>query len=100
MPVYKLTDAAANDIENILNYSITQFGLLQAETYYTNLTHCLQLLDDNPAMGVDASDLRQGYRRFLHESHVIFYTTDNSGILVIRILHKHLDAVRNLHEDF
>jgi toxin ParE1/3/4 len=96
--MFKLSEAAAADIDNILDHSITAFGLVQTEQYYTQLTQCLKLLADNPAMGVDASDIRQGYRRFAHQSHMVFYTTDASGILVIRILHKHMDAVRHMQE--
>ncbi len=96
--MFKLSEAAASDIEDILNHSITAFGLVQAEQYYTQLYQCLRLLADNPAMGVDASDIRQGYRRFAHQSHIVFYTTDTTGILVIRILHKHMDAVRHMQE--
>lgn len=97
--MYKLTETAANDIENILSHSITEFGLQQAENYYANLSRCLTLLGENPAIGVDASDIRRGYRRFPHQSHVIFYIQDNTDILVIRTLHQQMDAVRNIHNN-
>jgi toxin ParE1/3/4 len=94
----KLSHAAEKDIEDILDYSISTFDLAQTEQYYTQLTQCLKLLADNPTMGVDASEIRHSYRRFAHQSHIVFYTTDASGILVIRILHKHMDAVRHMQE--
>lgn len=96
--MFKLSEAAAADIDNILDHSITAFGFVQTEQYYTQLTQCLRLLADNPAMGVDASDIRHGYRRSAHQSQIVFYTTDTAGILVIRILHKHMDAVRHMQE--
>ena len=72
--MYKLSEAAANDIEAILTRSVLDFGVERTETYFQSLTHCLELLGDNPEMGSTVDDLRQGYRCFLHESHVIFYT--------------------------
>lgn len=97
--MYKLSHAAESDIEEFFSHSIMAFGLHQSEHYYTQLKQCLTLIANNPAMGVDASDIRPGYRRFAHQSHIIFYTIDISGISVVRVLHKHMDAVRQLHED-
>ncbi len=39
---------------------------------------------------------RPGYRRFPHESHVVFYKIEAQDIFVVRVLHKSMDAVRNL----
>ncbi len=94
--MYKLSEAAASDIEKLLTRSMLDFGLARTETYYQSLTQCLELLDDNPEMGSAMDDIRPGYRCFLHESHAIFYTTREQDILIVRILHKRMDADRNL----
>lgn len=94
--MYELSEAAAKDIEEILAHSIVEFGLLQTETYHAALRHCLELLSDNPGMGSTADDIRPGYRRFPHESHVIFYTIRGQDVFVVRILHKSMDAIRNI----
>lgn len=96
--MYRLSEAAASDIENILDTSLTAFGALQTEDYYTALTQCLELLGENPEMGTKADDIRPGYRRFPHESHVVFYTIEESGVFIVRILHQHMDAPRNLRD--
>ncbi len=96
--MYKLSEAAAHDIEQLLIQSIQDFGPLQTEAYYHDLTHCLALLADNPEMVNNAEDIRSGYRRFHHESHVIFYTRQNDHILIIRILHKRMDVSRNIQK--
>ena len=59
--------------QNIFDRSVIDFGLLQTELYYNSLKNCLELLDDNPDMGSVADDIQPGYRRFSHQSHVIFY---------------------------
>jgi toxin ParE1/3/4 len=69
--MYRLSAAAVSDIEAILDQSLIDFCALQTENYYASLTQCLVLLDDNPEMGSAADDIRPGYRRFPHESHVI-----------------------------
>ena len=94
----KLSAAAARDIEELLDHSIAEFGIHQTESYYDALTRCLELLGENPELGYAADDIRSGYRRFPHESHVIFYTLQQNDVFVVRILHKRMDAVRNIQE--
>jgi toxin ParE1/3/4 len=94
--MYELSDAAAEDVEKILNRSLIDFGLHQTELYYISLKTCLELLGENPGIGTPADDLRPGYRRFVHESHVIFYRQTVGGMLVVRILHKRMDIDKHL----
>lgn len=96
--MYELTEAAAKDIEEILDHSMDEFGLLQTERYFHSLTHCLELLGENPNMGNSADDIRPGYLRLAHESHLIFYKASAPGILVIRILHKRMDVSRHIQK--
>lgn len=49
--MYKLSEAAVENIENILTRSMLGFGLARTETYYKSLTQCLELLGDNLEMG-------------------------------------------------
>ncbi|MCA1805775.1 MAG: type II toxin-antitoxin system RelE/ParE family toxin [Xanthomonadaceae bacterium] len=96
--MYTLSEAAASDIDHLLEKSITEFGAQQTEAYYQSLSQCLELLGDNPEMGNSAEDVRPGYRRFPHESHVIFYRVGAGNIHVVRILHKRMDAPLNLQD--
>jgi toxin ParE1/3/4 len=94
--MYRLSKAAAQDIEDILRQSLAEFGLAQTEDYLQSLTQCLGLLGENPKMGNAVEDIRPGYRRFIHGSHLVFYKFNNPGILIVRILHKHMDATRHI----
>ena len=49
--MYKLSQAAARDVENILERSVLDFGQIQTEQYYHSLKNCLELLADNPGIG-------------------------------------------------
>ena len=93
-----LSDAAAKDIEQILDRSDADFGPHQTELYYHSLKNCLELLGENPNMGSSADDLRPGYRRFAHESHVVFYRDTGRGVLIVRVLHKRMDINKHIDE--
>jgi len=47
-------------------------------------------------MGTTAENVRAGYRRFPHESHVVFYRVSQRGILVVRVLHKRMDVSQHI----
>ena len=94
MATIDLSAAAAKDIEAILDQSVAEFGLLRTEKYYESLKRCLELLSENPGMGTTADNVRPGYRRFSHESHVVFYRLFEGGILVVRVLHARMDVGR------
>ena len=83
--------AAAKDIETILEQSLVDFGQLRTEKCYESLKRCLELLSEHPGTGTTAERVRAGYRRFTHESHVVFYRVIQDGILVIRVLHRRMD---------
>lgn len=96
--MYVLSDVAAKDIEQILDRSVVDFGSHQTELYYHALKNCLELLGENPNMGSSADDLRPGYRRFAHESHVVFYRDTGCCVLIVRVLHKRMDINKHIDE--
>lgn len=96
--MYQLSRAAARDIENILQHSVEQFGVQQTEVYYQSLQQCLELLVLNPDMGFACDEIKKGYYRFNHQSHVIFYRILSPGIFIIRLLHKSMDVERQFKE--
>ena len=68
----------------------------QAEAYVLRLGHSLEVLADAPGLGLRIDKIRHGYLKFPAGSHVIFYRQSESGIEVIRILHKSMDVERHL----
>lgn len=96
MPEYRLSKRAESDIGNIAQYTIGQFGVEQARTYRDSMIASFQSLVENPRLGRKIDDIRKGYRRHDHQSHVIFYQIDRQDILIIRVLHKKMNAPRHL----
>lgn len=92
--MYKLSEAAARDIEELFAQSISNFGQTQTEVYVRALKECLDLLGQFPEMGISSEEIRPGYRRFSHQSHVIFYRPEPEFVLIVRVLHKSMDVNR------
>ena len=86
MRKYELSLAADRDLDDIYAYTFREFGALQADAYFVSLEECLTTLGENPLLGVDASNLSVGYRRFVHQRHTVYYRKAKSGVRVIRIL--------------
>lgn len=97
--MYELTQAANKDIEALFEDSLQRFGLPQTERYVSSLKSCLEMLGSNPQLGVSAEEIREGYRRFPHRSHVIFYQPAEYGVLVVRVLHKRMDSILQIEPD-
>ena len=95
---YQLTDEAARDVEEIIEYSVINIGADQAQHYFEALKECIELLADNPRIGHTAEDILPDYLRFPFESHVIFYKIFSSSILVVRILHERMEPERHMKQ--
>ena len=96
MPGYRLSREAESDIGNIARYTIEQFGIEQARTYRDSMIACFQSLGETPGIGRRVDYIREGYRRFDHRFHVIFYKSEGPDILIVRVLHKRMNAPRHL----
>lgn len=96
MPDYRLSRKAERDMGAIARYTIEQFGIEQARTYRDSMIACFQSLAETPGMGRRVDHIREGYRRFDHRSHAIFYKVEDQGILIIRVLHHRMNAPRRL----
>lgn len=96
MADYILSARAARDIEDIANYGLTNFGVTKSREYGQGLEVCLAQLAVSPLMGLGADELADGLRRYMYESHWIFYVQRNGGLRVVRILQKNMDFVRHL----
>jgi toxin ParE1/3/4 len=93
---YELSRAADRDLENIYIYTFREFGPLQADVYFESLEACLAKLAENPLLGVDAGNVRAGYRRFVHQRHALYYRKVRTGVRVVRILGPGMSVERSL----
>ncbi|MBI1287849.1 MAG: hypothetical protein GC178_09740 [Flavobacteriales bacterium] len=96
MAAYRLSVAAATDLEDIFEYGIFQFGLAQAKSYVQAMEQHFLVLSDHIGLGRGADELSKGLKRFTYGSHVIFYMAIPDGVLVVRVLHQSMDFEQHL----
>ena len=96
MPSYQLSNAAGEDLSDLYSYSYFEFGEHRADAYFESLEDCLRRLADNPKLGMDVSGIRQGYFRFVHQQHSVYYKRSRSGIFIVRILGPGMSTDGNL----
>jgi toxin ParE1/3/4 len=83
----ELSAAAERDIDAIHIYGMGTFGRKVADDYVRNLLDLLDLLQLNPMMAMERSDLKRKTRVLRYKSHLIFYRLNSRGIKVQRVLH-------------
>lgn len=91
MAKYRFTAKAEHDLEEIINYTLKQWGALQTNTYLDGLEGHGQLLADNPDLGARRDALAEGLLSFPYESHILYYFKQPHGITIVRVLHKRMD---------
>jgi plasmid stabilization system protein ParE len=54
-----LTKHAEKDLTQTAHYTLSKFGLLQAEKYYQGLTNALNRLGQHPSLGTEYSKAKK-----------------------------------------
>lgn len=98
MTHYKFTAQAERDLEVITDYTLTKWGLRQAEIYLDGLDTLAQKLADTPGLGTRRDALIPGLLSFPYVSHILYYLKEPHGITVIRVLHQRMDMQTHLSD--
>jgi len=108
---YRISNTAKEDIENLLNYSYTTFGLEAALRYENLLKVSIGVLCNDPEQAGVKNSLKATSKFHLslckHQAaideitvsnprHIIFFTVKNDTLEIIRILHESMDFERHL----
>lgn len=88
MADYRFSNLARLDLIEIGDYTLDHWGIEQVTRYLESLERGFERIAANPEIGRKCDRLRKGYRRMEHEKHVVFYRRDDSGVLIVRILHQ------------
>ncbi len=98
MMMYKISNEAQNDLENIWLYTFENWSAEQADRYYNLMLDEIEYLAKNPETGKDHSYIRKDYLRSRVKSHFIFYkfNKEKNLIEIIRILHQQMDIENRL----
>ena len=93
MSGFELTKSAQADLKSIAKFTQDRWGVRQRNTYLREIDQIFRTLAKNPVMGRACDEVREGYRKFPHGSHIIYYQQDDSDVLsVVRILHMTMDV--------
>ncbi len=93
--MYKLSALAAEDFAEIYEYTLVNFGSLQADSYTDDLESVLHLLFNSPLMEHECPQIAVGIRRHDHQKHAIFYRRRKADIFVVRILHQQMEPMKH-----
>jgi toxin ParE1/3/4 len=92
----RLTPLARADLDGIWDYTVSNWGVGQAERYVRVIDAVCRDLAAGRVAGRRADVVRPGLLRCAAGSHVVFYRLSEGGIDVIRILHRRMDVERHL----
>jgi toxin ParE1/3/4 len=96
MARYVLSPRAQSDLDEIWNYTIRQWGVVQADRYILDLVSAIETAAANPRSGHACDEIRPGYFKLPSGSHVVFDKIAGEKIDVIRVLHRRMDFDRHL----
>jgi toxin ParE1/3/4 len=82
---YRITPLAEADLENIGDH-IAQDNPRRALSYVVELRAQCQKIAQAPLIYRARGELRDGLRSCAHGNHVIFFSADESSVLIVRIL--------------
>jgi toxin ParE1/3/4 len=101
-----LTDQAAQDIENILDWTYEQFGPLQMDAYTDVINDAIEALTEGPQLngvrprpelGEDVATLHVARKGRKGRHLLIFRVHEQDRVIeVLRILHDSMDLARHL----
>lgn len=93
---YVLSQTAEKDIRQIARTSIENWGLVRTERYILGLNETFERLAKYPDLGRKVDVIRPGYLQTASGTHAICYRKTETGILIMRVLHQHMDVMRHL----
>ncbi|MBA3879133.1 MAG: plasmid stabilization protein ParE [Sphingobium sp.] len=92
----RLSRRAENDLADIRDYSVEQFGAERAIAYLDAIEAAFRLILDYPEIGGVHLKVVPPVRSYAVQRHRIFYSVEAGVVLIVRVLHKAMDPARHL----
>jgi toxin ParE1/3/4 len=80
------------------DYTAREHGIVEADSYVAAMDRVMAMALQYPNIGSDYSEVRDGYRKLISGSHLIFYIPHDGGIEIMRVLHVREDIPARLGE--
>jgi toxin ParE1/3/4 len=95
--IYRISEKAIQDLEDIWLYTFETWSQQQADRYYNLLINEIEYIANHFESSKSMSHIKQGYRATKVKSHLIFYRkSEDETIEIIRILHQRMDIENRL----
>lgn len=91
---YRLSLEADQDLEDVFDYTLREFGIDQAIAYVNGFEAIFMSLAANTELGRKRDDVRKDLRSFVKGSHTIFYRILKNRIYIVRVLHGSRDVIK------
>lgn len=91
----ELSREAQADLDDIRDFSVEQFGPGRAVAYLDAIKHTFRRILSFPEIGATRFELRERLRSVPVGEHRIFYVQEEERVLIVRVLHKRMDAGRH-----
>jgi toxin ParE1/3/4 len=98
MAIFKLTNKAVEDLNQIWEYTTYKWSEQQADNYYNLLLKGCQNITDNPNLGKIYNEIMPDLLGFKTNRHIIFYRKSSDYIEITRILHEQMDLKNRINE--
>ncbi len=98
MKVIKLSDRALDDLDEIEQYSITQFGNQVANKYIDDIEQGLNLLQENKQLLQALEGFTNSLKYYRVRNHFLICIEVKNSIFVLTIKHVQMDVMTRLAE--
>jgi toxin ParE1/3/4 len=92
---YVLSQEADIDLEEIFEYSYSEFGLNQAINYLGEIDDVFIKIIKTPEIGRTRDEIKQGLYSMPIGMHVVFYRILTDHVRIVRVLYGGRDLPRN-----
>ncbi len=96
---YRISKKAIKDLNDIWIYTKSKWSLEQADRYYKLLINEFEYISNHFMTGKSIEHIKTGYRASIVKSHMVIYrTTENDIVEIIRILHQRMDIENRIKD--
>ena len=88
---FQLSRLAINDLENIWEYTFTNWSLRQADNYVKQIMTQINNVCKNPELGRQIFSIKPNHRMIKINAHFIVYQVDGELLKVDRIVPERMD---------
>ncbi len=95
----RYTEPAENDVKDIFAYTLENWGEAQAKTFVGKLAAAIRRISETPERNPLRRITGRLFRVLRCERHLIYYRDDDSGVLIVRVLHAGRNIESEIGED-